>query len=67
MCKIVTYLFIANSLSLTSYEFYGHFYIDTESKSPYSLTSSTDLPSSSSSLSGSIVTPTPTPIGKLAL
>ena len=36
-------------------------YVDTESKTPYPLTGSTHLPASlSSSLSGSIVTPTPT-------
>ena len=64
MCERVVYLInyvIVNSLFLTSYEFYGHFYTDTESKSPYPLTSSTNLPSSS--LSDFIVTPTPTPIG----
>ena len=69
MCKVVAYLctdVIRLSLkSLTSSQFYWYFYIDTESKSPYPLTSSTHLPTSSLfSLSGSIVTPTPTPIGK---
>ena len=59
---------IVIKLSLTSSLFYGRFYTDTESKSPYLLKSSTHLPPISSfSLSGSIVTPTPTPKGKLAL
>ena len=53
-------------LSLTSFLFYGRFYTDTESKSPYLLKRHLP-PISSFSLSGSIVTPTPTPKGKLAL
>ena len=55
-------------LSLTYSLCYSHFSLDTESKSPYLLKSSTHLPPISSfPLSGSIVTPTPTPKGKLAL
>ena len=52
------------SLSLilyNNYQFYYHFYEDTKTKTPYPLTSSTHLPASfSSTLSDSIVTPTPT-------
>ena len=41
-----------------NYQFYYHFYMYIESKTPYHLTSSTHLPTSfSSSLSGSIITP----------
>ena len=62
--KVVAYLvsdvIIVISLSLTSYEFNCYFHIDIKSKTSYPLTSSTHLPTiSTSSLSSSIVTPTP--------
>ena len=51
---------IVINLSLTSYQFYCYCYIDTKSITPYPMTSSTHFPtSSSSSLSGSIVTSIP--------
>ena len=53
------------NLSFNSNQFYCHLYIDSEFKTSHTLTSSIPLPASfSSSLSGSIVTPTPTPKGK---
>ena len=61
---VVNDMMFVFSLFLTwcnNYQFYYHFYVGTESKTPYPLTSSTYLPASfSSSSSGSIVTPTPT-------
>ena len=49
---------IVISLSLSSYLFNCHFYLDTEIKTPTPLTSITILPTSSSS-GGFIGTPTP--------
>ena len=46
-----------------NYQFYYHFYVDSESKTSYNLTSTTHLPTAFSSSSGSIVTPTPTDMG----
>ena len=75
MCKIVAYVvtdvMLVISLSLiwyNNYQFYYHFYIDTESKTPYHLTNCIHLPANfPSSLSGSIVRPTHTVIqGKWA-
>ena len=66
MCKLVAYvvtdMMLVISLSdLVVIIFITIFMLDTESKSPYPLTSSGHLPPSfSSSSSGSIVTPTPT-------
>ena len=64
MYLILTYLVInvitiVISLSLTWYQFYCHFYIDTESISPSLITSNT-VESFSSSLSSSLITTTPT-------
>ena len=55
-------------LSYNKYQFYYYFYVDTESKTPYILTSSINIPASFSSFSKEfIVTPTPTVIeGKQA-
>ena len=75
MCKVVTYIvvdvmFIISLylLSYNKYQFYYYFYVDTESKTPYILTSSINIPASFSSFSKEfIVTPTPTVIeGKQA-
>ena len=59
---VVTDVMLVISLSdLIVITFITIFMLDTESKTPYPLTSSAHLPASlSSSLSGSIVTPTPT-------
>ena len=70
MCKVVEYVvndvMFVISLSITwykNYQIYYHFNVDTESKTQYHLTSSTNLPASfSSSSKGFIVTPTPTVI-----
>ena len=72
MCKVVAYLvtdmMIMINLSLTSCQFYYYCYIDTESITLYPMISSAYLLTSfSSSLSGSIVTPTPVPPGKWTL
>ena len=70
MCKVVTYLvndvMIVISSSLSSHQLYCHFYIDTKFVSSFLLTSNRDLLASSlSSLSGSIISLTPTDtIGK---
>ena len=75
MCKVVTYIvvdvmFIISLylLSYNEYQFYYYFYVDTESKTPYILTSSINLPASFSSFSKEfIITTTPTVIeGKQA-
>ena len=67
LAYLVTDVMIVISLSLTSYLFYCHFYLDTNVKTPSSLTSSTILPTRSSS-GGFIGTPTPTVYpGKLSL
>ena len=78
MCNVVAYndVFLEMILSLTwsnNKQFYYHFYVDTESKTPYLLTSTTEsktlypltsitylIATVSSSSSGSIVTPTAT-------
>ena len=67
MCKVVTYIvvdvmFIISLylLSYNKYQFYYYFYVDTESKTPYILTSSINLPASFSSFSKEfIITTTP--------
>ena len=75
MCKVVTYIVIdvmfvisIYLLRYNKYQLYYHFNVDTESKTPYTLTSSLHLPASFSTFSkGFIVTPTPTVIeGKQA-
>ena len=61
---LVTDVVIVTTLYLMSNQFNCHFYIDTESKTPYHLTHSTYLLTGSSSfLSGSRVTPTPVTLG----
>ena len=73
MCKVVGYLvhdmIIVINLSLKSCQFYWYCYVDTESITLYPMLSSTHLlTSSSSSISGSINTPTPNvPLGKSLL
>ena len=56
------------NLSFTSNQFYRQLHIVSDFKTSHTLTSSIPLPASfSSSLIGSIVTPTPTPNGKRSL
>ena len=55
MCKVVGYLVIDVMIVIS----FCHYYLD---QTPYTLTSSTHLPLTS--LSGPIVTSTPTPKGK---
>ena len=70
MCNIVPYIVIdvifvisLYLLSYNNYHFYYHFNVETESKTPYLLTSSIHLPASFSSFSKEfILTPTPTVI-----
>ena len=54
-------MMIVTNLYLTWSQFYYYFYVQTESKTPYPLTSSIPLPASFLSFSSvSIVTPIPT-------
>ena len=70
MCNIVPYIVIdvmfvisLYLLSYNNYQFYYHFNVETESKTPYPLTSSIHLTASFSSFSKEfILTPTPTVI-----